>query len=206
MDTRSEAFVRKFSSAQSHLGASRIQEITSLKDRGDCASDGAYAHFIRHCEDRFGWIAQQVQGDFQGRAWLVSDRGGNKVILIEHETGLEVLLSDVGSVASILGLGYIIWQEWRRSRDRHYGIPCPRDDRGHVEIRTLNAENVVISNAAPSIESFVATAIGEENRLLKARVSALEADVAGLKQARERTRSSPKRTRKSGKAGGTRHR
>ena len=48
MDQRTDPFIRKFRSAQPHLGAEQMQDIVSLKYRDDCVNDSDYSDFIDH--------------------------------------------------------------------------------------------------------------------------------------------------------------
>ena len=80
MDNRADAFVRKFSDAQNYLGSQSIQKIVSLKFR-DNVGYSIYRELIDGYLNKEQNIkTEQLQGDFQGNAWLVTDKNGNEVI------------------------------------------------------------------------------------------------------------------------------
>ncbi len=91
MDYRKENFVKKFESANKHLKAEKNQ-ITSLKYR-DIVNHEEYDILLHELEKR-GFKIKPVEGDFQGKAYLVSDRE-QQIIIVEHETGLEILYSEI---------------------------------------------------------------------------------------------------------------
>ena len=108
MDQRTEPFIRKFQSAQRYLQARGIQDIVSLKFRDNCVDCQQYSHFIDHyLRQTLAFDVVRAQGDFWGQAWIVTDRHQNKVVLVEHESGLEIL-AVAGSVASLIALVPVI--------------------------------------------------------------------------------------------------
>jgi hypothetical protein len=135
MDYRENAFKTKFESAARHLGV-RPQQIVSFKLRESVVSHGDYQDFLETLANEIGLRACPAAGEFQGQAHVLGDEK-TRVIIVEHETGLEIL-SIVGSVASILGLIPLVIQGWNAIRGRlHHRYP---DDIGPVEIRRLDED------------------------------------------------------------------
>lgn len=182
MDQRSDAFFRKFTSAQRHLRAEQMQDIVSLKHRDDCVSDSEYSYFIDHyLRQTLGLDITKADGDFWGRAWLVTDKQQNRVILVQHETGLEIL-AVACSIASLITLVPMISSGWNRLRDRFHHHLMNRGNECAVEIRRFNQTNILIEQHTPSVEVYVLGATLQEHALLKQRVQDLETELASLKQ------------------------
>jgi hypothetical protein len=90
----------------------------SLKYRDDPTSPSDYSHLIDDYLTRnLGLDVSRIVGDFGGQAWLVTDKTQNRVIVVEHETGLEIL-GAIGSVASLVALVPLISSGWARLRQR----------------------------------------------------------------------------------------
>jgi hypothetical protein len=93
LDYRTDSFVRRFSSAKPYLKAHDIQGVASLKYRQN-VHDSVYHHFIDDLKRNSILKIQHVDGEFGGQSWLVTDDAQNRAILVEHETGLEILRCD----------------------------------------------------------------------------------------------------------------
>ena len=174
----------------------------SLKFRDNCVDCGQYSHFIdQYIRQTLAFAVEPAQGDFWGRAWVVTDGRQNKVVLVEHETGLEIL-AVAGSVASLIALVPVISSGWRKLSDRfsrHYMGRGPVD---FVEVRRSNETNILIEQQTPSAEVYVFGAALSEYTLMKQRVEALEIEVASLKQklaARPGKRTPPPKAKSKGK-------
>jgi hypothetical protein len=104
MDYRADTFARRFKSAQLYLNSPDIQGIFSIKYRDDCVNNSEYTHYVNHSlRQNLGLHVDRLDGDFVGNAWLVNDQLQNRAILVEHETGLEIL-GAIGSIASLIAL------------------------------------------------------------------------------------------------------
>jgi hypothetical protein len=183
MDNRTASFLRKFKNAQSLLESESIHEIVSLKYRENCVNNSEYVHFIDHyLRNELGLEINPVNGDFWGKAWIVSDPLENKVILVEHETGLEILYV-AGSIASLIALIPVINSGWKRFRNKRGRAELFRPDREEMEVRRINAKNAIIEQPIQDIEVFLLNAGLEENAVLHDRVRLLEKEVATLKKA-----------------------
>jgi predicted RNA binding protein YcfA (HicA-like mRNA interferase family) len=182
MHYRTDSFIRKFKSAQLLLASGSIQDIVSLKYRDNCVNNSDYAQFIEdYLKHSLGLDVKPASGDFWGKAWLVSDSHGDKILLVEHETGLEILYI-AGSIASLIALIPLVSSGWNWFRDRGFHARYHRPDRQAIEVRRLNAENTVIEQQVQSMEVFVFNAGLEESVALRERVRLLEEEVADLKQ------------------------
>jgi hypothetical protein len=211
MDHRTETFKTKFSEAGRHLGVTP-KNVVSLKLRENVSSYDEYRNFFRALEHEAGFRCTPVDGDLQGKGYLLSD-GSSRVIVVEHETGLEILYI-AGSIASLIGILPLIVQGWRAFRGHHAGRR-DFDDRG-VEIRRIDEKghlsedhvhertlfdiplftmNTFLASAAKTIESELQQ-IKEQIKSLTRRVDALEGQSAAkAKRRKSRTskRGSPKK-------------
>jgi hypothetical protein len=58
----------------------------------------------------------EIVGDYQGRAWKLTESDGNSIIIVEYETGLEILYV-TAAIASIIGLVHLVANTWGRVRN-----------------------------------------------------------------------------------------
>ena len=132
-DYREAAFRTKFINAGKHLGVAPDQVI-SLKLRGLVSSYGEYHDMLRNLEHETGIPSSPIQDDLQGRGHLVG-LGDQKIIVVEHETGLEILYI-AGSVASIIGMIPLVLRSWGAIRGYLDGRHTNHVQ--SVEIRRIN--------------------------------------------------------------------
>ncbi|MFB3883153.1 MAG: hypothetical protein ACE149_17935 [Armatimonadota bacterium] len=162
MTARQDAFVRKFESAGRYLG-SPPESLISVKVRGP-----VYHSEYRELLDALGSAgiaAGPAQGDFQGAGHSVS-YGDQRAIVVEHETGLEVLYV-ISSSATLVGLVLQVWT-MIRSRQR-----SPRD-RGRPdtqETRYLSPLGELVEETVPVLPA-IGLSIPVED--LRRRVDGLE--------------------------------
>jgi hypothetical protein len=133
MDYREESFKRKFNAAAQHLSAPADQ-IVSLKLRETVSSYSDYRELVEMLQHEAGIHYSEVDGDLQGRGYLLSHEK-TKLLLVEHETGLEILYI-AGSIASLVGLVPLILQGWAAIRRQFSPRHVPND--GPVEIRRID--------------------------------------------------------------------
>jgi hypothetical protein len=202
VDYRTEAFKTKLSDAGRHLGVTP-KDVVSLKLRENVSSNAEYREFFRALEHEAGFQCTPVDGDFQGKGYLLAD-GSSRVIIVEHETGLEILYI-AGSIASLIGILPLIVQGWRAFRGHHAGR-CDFDDRG-VEIRRIDEkghlsedhvhERSLFHNSQFTANTFLATSaaktIESELQQLKEQIKALSGRVDTL----EGTNPAKAKSRKS---------
>lgn len=182
MNYRRDSFVRRFRSAKLSLGAQDIQGLVSFKYRDDPVAPSEYLHFIDdYLRQNLRLDVARVDGDFGGQAWLVTDKAQNKAMLVEHETGLEIL-GAIGSVASLIALLPLISLGWAKLRRRFLRPHFDRPNGEGVEIRHFSQNNILIEQEAPSVEVYVLNATLQDYALLKQRVVKLEAEIESLKE------------------------
>jgi hypothetical protein len=206
MDYREANFRKKFADAARHFGV-EPEQIVSLKVRDNVGSYSEYHRLLQDIEQEAGLRYTEIHGDLQGRGYLLAD-GENKVIVVEHETGLEILYV-AGSVASLIGLIPLVLQYWRGHRSQHpvrHHIDTP------VEIRRLDRNGHLHEDQASPLPAFLGTPVGFNTAIstlatliesemkhvvdvveeLTARVDELEKRLA----VKSRKRKSPKSTKK----------
>ncbi len=113
MRDRTQNFRAKFQAAARELGCDSHQGILSLKFR-EMTHAGDYPALLHTLEPL---KAEEVRGDYQGHAWKLTDPKSNAIILVEHETGLEILYV-AGASASILGLIPLVINAWKSLKGR----------------------------------------------------------------------------------------
>jgi hypothetical protein len=128
---RQNAFKEKFASAAIALGVTS-EKIVSLKIRDLVSSYNDYRDLISSLEREFGFQCCPVTGEFQGKGHLLT-KEQSKVIVVEHESGLEILYI-AGSIASLIGLIPVILQGWKALRQ----YSNPANPFHQVEVRKLN--------------------------------------------------------------------
>lgn len=203
LNYRRDSFLRRFRSAQFSLGAQDIQGLVSFKYRDDPVGPSEYSHFIDdYLRQNLHFDVAKVDGDFGGQAWLVTDKAQNRAMLVEHETGLEIL-SAVGSVASLIALLPLISSGWAKLRRRFLRPHFDRPNSEGVEIRQFNQNNVLVEQQALSIEVYVLNATLQDYALLKQKVVKLESEIESLKklgpQRLKRHKEQSKRKKPKGK-------
>ena len=177
-------------------------QVISLKLRESVSSYSEYQHLLQTFEHELGISWQKVDGNLQGTGYLVGDTKV-RVIVVEHETGLEILYI-AGSIASLIGLIPLVLQYWSRIRG-HHGPPHPRDFRS-VEIRRLDNNGHLhddrsLGLAAPwsAPLSFINTALTSAAEVIDSEIKALRDDVRTLTDRvaeLEKKISKPTKTRK----------
>jgi hypothetical protein len=206
MDYREANFRKKFADAARHFGV-EPERVVSLKVRDNVGSYSEYHRLLQDIERGAGLHYTEIRGDLQGRGYLLAD-GKNKVIVVEHETGLEILYI-AGSVASLIGLIPLVLQYWRGLRSQH---PIRPHVDTPVEIRRLDRHGHLHEDHASPLSAFLGTPVGfntalstmatliesemkhivQEVRGLTARMDELEKRLV----VKSRERKSPKSTKK----------
>jgi len=174
MDYREKAFKEKFDSASLHLRV-EPKQIVSLKFRETVSSYSEYHHLLDTLQREANISYQKLNGNFQGTGYLVADKN-SKIILVEHETGLE-LLYIAGSIASLVGLIPLIRQCWVSMRN-HFGPHRHRDFRD-IEIRKLDDKGNIREDHVPEDEMFCAPL---PSFLVISATQNLENEIKALKQ------------------------
>jgi len=133
MDYREKAFKEKFKNASFHLGVAP-NKIISLKFRETVHSYTEYHSLLDILQREASITHQKLTENFQGTGYILSD-SNSKIILVEHETGLEILYI-AGSIASLIGLVHLVSQCWSSMRN-HFDFRHHRDFH-NIEIRKLD--------------------------------------------------------------------
>jgi hypothetical protein len=135
MNYRQQAFRDKFTDAAGHFGVS-WEKIVSLKVRENVGTYHEYKELLDALQGEAGLDHTPVAGNFRGNGHLVGN-AKTKVIVVEHETGLEILYV-AGAVASIIGLVPLVLRYWRAIRGRFHK---PR----HHDFHTLETRRIDIN-------------------------------------------------------------
>jgi hypothetical protein len=187
-DWRLKNFLAKFQVAAVELGAVSYREVESLKFRGSSNSQD-YRELLAALGPL---MVKEIQGNYQGKAWKLTDANDNSVIIVEHETGLEILYV-VGAVASVVSLVPMVVNLWNRMRD-HWPPYRGRLGPGGPERRCFDIKDRLIEEPAPPVEAIMLQRLLSQYDRLSERISSLEADVSRLKnQAHSRTKSGVQR-------------
>ncbi|HTW90276.1 MAG TPA: hypothetical protein VMH22_01015 [bacterium] len=134
MNHREEQFKRRFAAAAQQLSA-MPEQVVSLKLRGFAGAYRDYQELVDVLKREAGLDCTEVKLDQYEKGYILG-RGKTSVIVVEHETGLEILYI-AGAVASLIGLVPMVLQGWRAL---HAHLPH-RDiglDHG-IEVRRLDA-------------------------------------------------------------------
>ncbi len=174
-DLREKAFLAKLQAAAAELNAASHRDIESLKFR-----DSTSSHDYRDLITELGPMkVVEILGDYQGKAWKITDADDNSIIIVEHETGLEILYV-VGAVASIVSLVPVIVNTWNSMRD-HWPPHRGRLGPGGPERRRFGRNDKLIEEPAPPVEAIMLQHVLNQYDKLSERISSLEAEVSGLK-------------------------
>lgn len=180
MDYRTEALFKRLDGALAIFNESAIQNIVSLKYRDDCVSYSQYSDFVDHyLRAELHLDVQDLKGRFHEQAWLVSDTDKNRIMIVEHETGLEILYIS-SAVASIIGIIPVICAGWKFFRGRFSHRSHPHDEDGHLEIRKVDGHNVLVEQHVQNFETYVLASAWEDNVAMKNKIEQLEQKVDEL--------------------------
>jgi len=142
MEYRKNNFIQKFTSASEILN-SNFEKVISIKFRENVQDYQVYTRLKEKLKIFANPKITELNKDFQGKAYLVS-QSKEKVIIVEHESGLEILYI-AGSIASLVGIIPLIVQIWKSTHksqdkyDRHY-----QEERLETEIRYFNNNQELI--------------------------------------------------------------
>lgn len=173
---RQKNFLDKFQAAASEFSVSSYFEIESLKFK-DSANNRDYKELLLNLVVP---RVEGIQGNYQGKAWKLTDTDDNSIIIVEHETGLEILYI-AGSIASIIGLISLVINAWSRIRDHRMPF---RDRFGDIEMekRRFDTKNNLIEEPAFPMDSILIQLLLSQYERHNERISSLEAEVSTLKK------------------------
>jgi hypothetical protein len=174
VDYREDTFRRKFDNAAREFGVVPNQ-VVSLKLR-DNVHDSEYNEFFKLLEREMGLSCLAINAELQGRGYLISDRR-NRVILVRHESGPEIL-SIAGDISSIICLVVLIFQGWRFLHSRLQGRP-DNHLRG-IEIRRIDQNGKFSEEHMPDFEMNSMIRMGLMNPALTSITHLLENEMNAL--------------------------
>jgi len=178
MDYREKTFKDKFDCAASHFGV-KPDRIVSLKMRDNVNSNSYYRDLVESLKREAGFHCTEINNGLQGKGYLLGDKQ-SKIIVVEHETGLEVLYI-AGSIASLISAIPLVLQIWRSIQ----GNFSRRNRLDHdIEIRRLDnnghlCEEHVRGMHEASIGSFF-SALSVTANLIENEIKKVMADVKKL--------------------------
>lgn len=175
MDYRKEAFTKKFAGAAQHLGV-RPEQVVSLKLRENVSSYQEYRDLVQNLENEEGIQCSEIDANLQGRGYLLGD-GNTKVIVVEHETGLEVLYI-AGSIASLIGLVPLVLQGWHALRGRFFERHAMAVH--GVEIRRMNERGELHEDRVHSLGLASPASLGLSRRALVTTASLIENEITSI--------------------------
>ena len=176
MDYRQRTFKIKFDNAAKHLGVTP-EQVVSLKLREIVHSYSEYDLLLDTLEHEVGICLSPVDDDLQGQGYLLKD-GRNQVIIVKHETGLEILYV-AASIASLVGLVPLVLQCWSRLRG-HSRRPHPTQ-LNEVETRRLDEKGRLVEDRASVLLGGLISPLGFINSALKSAVEDIDCDLRRLR-------------------------
>ncbi|MGD0905287.1 MAG: hypothetical protein ABR924_20530 [Terracidiphilus sp.] len=185
-DYRQDAFKAKFATAARAMGVTP-KKIASLKLRDTVNSYHEYRDLIRSLEVELGFHCSAVAGDLQGRGHLLTKEKA-EVILVEHESGLEILYI-AGSVASLIGLIPMILQAWNALRRfSNPGNPFQSlevrrfNENGELKEDTVHLNRHGLGEASNMALTVAAGLLEDEFQRLTRQVESVSPQIAALEQ------------------------
>ncbi|MBL7133476.1 MAG: hypothetical protein ISS78_05210 [Phycisphaerae bacterium] len=180
MDYRQDAFRQKFADAAGHLEASP-DALVSLKIRDNVGGHREYHESLRMLVDETRTHSTGIQSNFQGNGYLVQS-SKTKVIVVEHETGLEILYV-AGSIASLLGLIPLILRCWsvireHGHRQHRHGTP----DLHRIETRRLSSQGDLIEDHSNGLAVPWAAPLSIMNTAMLSAAESIDSEIQELKR------------------------
>lgn len=182
-DYRINSLIKRFENIQEILKLKSYNNLTSIKFRESCVYPSDYQHFIDYLKHDLSYTINSLDKNFE-KIHIISNFNDNKIILIEHETGLELILSDISSAIGIISGVVAVWKFSRNKFNRHkYDRDDfkSQDDKIRIEIRKINSKNLLNEFKINNIEDYLFSVLYEENKNLVKRINKLEDEVKILK-------------------------
>lgn len=174
MNYREDAFKNKLGDAAHILGV-KLEQVSSFKLRENVSSYSEYRDLLSMLKKEFNLQYNDVDGNFQGKGYLLSD-GKSKVIIVEHETGLEILYI-AGSIASLISIIPLILQGWRAIRNHLPGRHHIDIDFRGAEIRRLDTNGHLMEDHVHDMHGFSFLPIGVLHPLFASATGSIENDI-----------------------------
>ena len=176
MDYRQRTFKTKFANAAKCLGVSP-QQVISLKFRESVQSYSEYDLLMEILEREAGLIGSPIKEDLQGQGHLLQDEK-NRIIVVRHETGLEIL-HVAGDIASLVALVGVVIQCWNYLRGHSPRPHAP--DIHRVETRRLDENGRLLEERARGLVGGLLGPFGFVNSALTSAVEAMDSDLQRLR-------------------------
>ena len=178
-------FEQKFKECSAFLQA-KPKDIVSLKYR-DYRDSHYYTELLVQLNNISGLNVNNIGHAMNGKAYYIS-YGGQSIILVEHETGLEILYI-AGSIASLIGLVLQISSMISNHRRK---IPPFSHDMSDAEIRYFDKKGNFVEEHRPNYLPYEIFLLPQPNNqeieLLKLRLDNIEKKI-------KRTTNKPKNKR-----------
>ena len=192
MKDRDERFLEKFDSAKNLLLASSVQDIASIKFRSNTTNTVYRELVFNYLQMELGLKVNPATGNYWGNGWLVEDAANNHVIIVEHESGLEILYI-AGSIASLISLVPTIYSGWKFLKNGRNRFSNFEESHSRTEVRRIEDNSIVEQNVM-SLESYVLIEYMKKIDSMQERISLLELEIE-----RMNTKKKPSTERKQGK-------
>ena len=177
MDYRQKVFVAKFAEGARYLNAVSDQLI-SLKVREDINDHREYQELLRLLGQEAGVRSKEIPGAFNGKGYLV-ENSKTKVVVVEHETGLEILFI-AGSVASLLGVVPLILRCWSVVRGDHHFRHRPPDFQS-IESRRFDGNGELIEDCVDALTVPWAAPLSVMNTAMLTAAELIDSELRRLK-------------------------
>ena len=179
MESRRNRVLQKLEDANKLLRNKSVQGIVSIKFH-EITDYGMYKALTEKLRADLGLKVKRVSGNFSGKAWLVTDKTRTSVILVEHETGLEILYI-AGSIASLLSLIPAIgW--YKKKLQNRFGRPDFRQSRDQMTAWEISRKNKLIEREIKNVEAYLYSESMKEITTLSKRVKELERENSKLEK------------------------
>ena len=174
MDYRESTFRTKFENAAKYLKGEPT-EVVSLKLRDNVNSYSEYDMLMDILVREAHVQTSPVKDGLQGKGYLIQNRD-NRIIVVSHETGLEILYI-AGSIASIISLIPLVLKCWNHLRG---GLG--RQHHSHdIEIRRLDEKGHLIEQKTHELFGDFLNPFDLTNGLLTSSVEGIERELRQLK-------------------------
>jgi hypothetical protein len=180
MDCQEQVCQARLERAAKQLGA-LPQQVASLKLRENVDGDhvAQYRALIGTLTQDAGLKSTPANDNLVGNGYVV-EKSRTKIILVEHESGLEVLYI-AGSIASLVGLIPLVLRCWSAIR-RHGGRPG-RHDLEMADIRRLGHDGRIIEDRSHEPGAPWGFSISVLNDVLLGAAEKMDAEFSELRKA-----------------------
>ncbi|MCB4792821.1 MAG: hypothetical protein LHV68_13210 [Elusimicrobia bacterium] len=184
MDYRRQEFLERFNAAKKLFEIKILKNIISVKFRENCVHSSDYHELVEYLKHTPNISINSI--NVNRSAWLVEDKNNNRIIVFEHETGLE-LLYIAGSIASLISLIPLICNAWNCIGDRFRRYRYHNDIKNKTELRKFNNKEELVEQQIDNIETFVCKTYISEQEKLEKQIKKLKIQNKKLKDKQKRS-------------------